>query len=251
MPENDPEIALRVTNVSLSFGGINVLKSVSFCVKRGEFAVLMGPNGCGKTTLLRVVAGVQAQGGGDVAIAPAGGSRSRRDLAMVFQKPLLLPWLSVEDNIRLPLAVNRSAGTPDELSDLLKLAGLEDRRKSTPDQLSGGERQKVAILRALVQDPSVLVLDEPFSALDPVAHTHLQDYLLSIWALRKMTIVFVTHDIEEAAYLGDRVLVLTRKPSVVKDDITIGLPRPRPHADDPGREAIVLGLRRALVGVKS
>jgi NitT/TauT family transport system ATP-binding protein len=248
MPESE-DIALCVRGVSRSFGELRVLNSISFSVCRGEFAVLMGPNGCGKTTLLRIIAGVLQPDDGEVEIPAAGDSGGHGSLAMVFQQPLLLPWLSIEKNITLPLMVNgrkRSAASKD-VTDLLELAGLADRRRDTPEGLSGGEKQKVAILRALVQNPSVLVLDEPFSALDPDAHAHLQEYLLNIWTARATTILFVTHDLEEAAYLGDRVLVLTRKPASVQQDLRVALSRPRPQAEDPERESIVLHLRRALI----
>jgi NitT/TauT family transport system ATP-binding protein len=252
MHQSKENIVLKVDRVCKSFGDLHVLKDVSFAVRRGEFVVLMGSNGCGKTTLLRILGGVLQPDSGAVDVITSGETGKRARFGMIFQRPLLLPWLSIEENVALPCSLNGGhKASTQRLTSLLELAELTDRRKGSPEKLSGGERQKVAILRALMPQPEVLLLDEPFSALDPDAREHLQNYLLNIWAQSSTTIVFVTHDMDEAALLADRIVVLGRRSqgvaASVQDNIPVALPRPRSGCDDESLEGLVLQLRRSLV----
>jgi NitT/TauT family transport system ATP-binding protein len=194
-----------------------VLSDVHLSVPKGEFLTILGPSGCGKSTLLRVVANLLEPLGGQINVlggSPNAARRSRKT-GFVFQDATLLPWRTVLQNIRLPAVVggrqakNLSAERIDAILSLLGLSGLEDRY---PKQLSGGQRQRVAIARALVDEPEILLMDEPFGALDEITRDRLNDELLSIWRETGKTILFVTHSIEEAVYLGQRIMVLGSGP---------------------------------------
>jgi NitT/TauT family transport system ATP-binding protein len=207
------------------------LENVSFALQSGSFLTLLGPSGCGKSTLLRVVADVIAPSAGNVRVlghAPVE-ARRRREIGFVFQDSTLLPWRSAIDNVRLPLQVGggrRSSGgrSPEELLALVGLSGWE---RAMPHELSGGMRQRVAIARALLGDPRILLMDEPFGALDEITRDRLNDELLHVWRETGTTILFVTHSIHEAAYLGQQVLMLAAYPGRVRDIVPIDLPEPR------------------------
>ncbi|NRB05263.1 MAG: ABC transporter ATP-binding protein [Rhodobacteraceae bacterium] len=196
---------------------VTILSDVDLTVPTGEFLTILGPSGCGKSTLLRVIANLLDPLGGQISVlggAPEVARRSRKT-GFVFQDATLLPWRSVLQNIRLPAVVGGHQAQPlsdsrvAEIIDLLGLSGLEDRY---PSQLSGGQRQRVAIARALVDEPDILLMDEPFGALDEITRDRLNDELLSIWRDTGKTILFVTHSIEEAVYLGQRIMVLGANP---------------------------------------
>ena len=213
-------IALRLDHVSRDFDGLPVLQNLSLTIGQGEFVVLVGPSGCGKTTLLNVLSG---------AIAPSSGTVTAQGvLRTVYQQDGLFPWLTVQDNIGLGLrAVSDKAGKARELSELLSLIRLEDFANHYPHQLSGGMRQRVELARALAGKSDILLLDEPFSALDYQTRLRLRRELARLLSLRPRTVVFVTHDIEEAAQLADRVLVLSERPAQVRTELILQTPRPR------------------------
>ena len=196
------------------------LADLAFVIPPGQFACIVGPSGCGKTTLLSIIAGLDRDFDGAVR-RPAGAGR----LGVVFQTPRLMPWLSVRENVRLALdPPPRQEGRAEELLREMQLGALPD---AYPSQLSGGQQRRVALARAFVRDPELLLLDEPFQSLDAPTAQHLRDLLLGLWARRRPTILFVTHDLREALSLGDRVLFLSAGPGRVVFDLPIDLPRPR------------------------
>jgi ABC-type nitrate/sulfonate/bicarbonate transport system ATPase subunit len=206
-----------------------VLKDVSFAVDDGEFLAIVGPSGCGKTTFLRVLDGLAGADGGSIALDGRPIAGPGPDRGFVFQSDSLLPWRTVVDNIGFGLELQRRdrAATRRTVSDLVRLVGLEGFERYYPHQLSGGMRQRVNLARALAIDPGVLLMDEPFAALDAQTRELMQAELLRIWAEAHKTVVFITHQIDEAVYLADRVVVFSARPAVVKATITVDIPRPR------------------------
>jgi NitT/TauT family transport system ATP-binding protein len=229
---------------------IPAIDEVTLEVSNREFLSIVGPSGCGKTTLLKLVAGLIPPSGGEVLIGSERVTGPIRDFGIVFQKPTLLPWRTVLNNVLLPIEMLKlpRAAHVDRARELLAQAGLrgfEDRR---PNELSGGMQQRVALCRALVHDPEILLMDEPFAAVDEFNRERLNDQLLSLWAFAKKTIVFVTHNVVEAVYLSDRVAVLSRRPSRIAGVEDIQLPRPR-RADmrfDPQLLAHARNIQRML-----
>ena len=207
---------------------VQALNDVSLDVHDGEFISIVGPSGCGKSTLLRIIAELESATTGAIRWSREQQSTGR-EIGFVFQEPVLLPWRNVLDNARLPLDVFREprAEANAVVRKLLASVGLAEFEKALPKQLSGGMRQRVAIVRALSYDPPLLLMDEPFGALDLLTRDRLNDDLLAIWARTRKTIVFVTHSVEEAAYLSDRVILMSSRPGVIKREYQITLPRPR------------------------
>ena len=210
---------------------VTALSGIDLDVTRGEFVTLLGPSGCGKSTLLRAVADLVPPSGGDIRIlgGTARAARRRRDIGFVFQDPALLPWRSALANVALPLEVANGAkhkgkATPAELLELVGLKGWEH---AYPHELSGGMRQRVAIARALVSDPQILLMDEPFGALDEITRLDMQGELLRVWQSRRKTVVFVTHSIMESLVLGDRVVVMGGGGIAAIHDVDIERPRSR------------------------
>lgn len=212
---------------------IPALGPLSLGIEPGSFVSLVGPSGCGKSTLLRVIAGLQMPTRGEALLDDACITAPSRRVGVMFQDANLMPWRSVRDNIALPLEL---AGVPrDErytaVERLLLVLGLQDFPLAFPGELSGGMAQRVALGRVLVQAPDVLLLDEPFGALDALTRERISADLLRIWARDKQTVLMVTHDINEAVLLSDRVIVLTPRPGRVARDVTVDLPRPRKLED--------------------
>jgi NitT/TauT family transport system ATP-binding protein len=213
---------------------VTALSDISLDIRDGEFLTLLGPSGCGKSTFLRVVADLITPNGGSMQVLGASPetARLRRDIGFVFQDAALLPWRTALQNVELPLEVARgkadttraSRATPREL---LELVGLKGSENAYPHELSGGMRQRVAIARALVSDPKVLLMDEPFGALDEITRDRLNEELLRVWRDLGMTVLFVTHSIYEAAFLGQRVLMLAANPGRVKEIVPVNLPPDR------------------------
>jgi len=233
---SEAQHAVSLRDVSVVFtaerGKVRALDGINFDVEEGSFLTMIGPSGSGKSTILRVVADLIKPSTGTVQIfgRTAEDARRRRELGFVFQDATLLPWRSVLDNVRLPLEIGRrSRGEPlwSSPEELLALVGLEGRHNSLPHELSGGMRQRVAIARALVCRPRLLLMDEPFGALDEITRDKMNEELLRIWRETKTTIMFVTHSIPEAVYLGQQVLVLSSNPGRVREQLTINLPNPR------------------------
>ena len=213
----------------------------SLKVREGEFCVIVGPSGCGKSTLLKVLAGLVRADGGRASILGEAVGAPRDDIGFVFQSATLLPWLTILDNVLLPLKVQRR---PDRdawtrrATELLQVVGLADFATSYPSELSGGMQQRVGMARALVHDPSLLLMDEPFGALDALTRETMNAELQRIWTLRPKTVLFVTHSISEAVFLADRIVVMSARPGRIVADIPVELPRPRDVATlDSGRFA--------------
>ena len=209
-------------------GELEALGSVTFDVYPQEFVSLVGPSGCGKTTLLKIVAGLLEQSAGEIFVDKEQFD-PRREVGFVFQKSLLLHWRKVLDNVLLPIEIlkmDRSALEPKARS-LLELVGLKGFERSYPKELSGGMQQRVSIARALIHDPKLLLMDEPFGALDALTRERMNLELLRIWQEAKKTVLFVTHGISEAVFLSDRVVVLSARPSRMIKALDIDLPRPR------------------------
>ena len=208
-----------------------VLEDINLEIARGEFLCLIGPSGCGKSTLLRLVGGLIEPTSGEIRIGdltPAE-AQANKAIGFVFQEPSLLPWRTVADNIRLPLEVNRqnNSGNALSVSELLHLVGLDGYADYYPSQVSGGMLQRVALARALVSGGSLLLMDEPFGALDEITRAAMGYELLRIWNTDKKSVVFVTHSISEAVTLSDRVAVMSRRPGRIVEMVEINLPRPR------------------------
>lgn len=221
----------RVTRVFNSRDGdqVTALQDVSLEIGRNEFITLVGPSGCGKSTLLRIVAGLILPTAGRASIGGAEITEPRSETGIVFQAPTLLPWASVLDNVLFPLRMMHriDSTSTDKAMALLKLVGLAGFEGKSPGELSGGMQQRVAICRALVHDPDILLMDEPFGALDALTREEMTMELLRIWSERPKTVLFVTHSITEAVVLADRVVVMSPRPGRIQEIIEIGLPRPR------------------------
>jgi sulfonate transport system ATP-binding protein len=226
---------LALEHISKSFkqnnASVEALSEINLNVGNGVFVSIIGVSGCGKSTLLRIIGGLETEYEGSVLFDGAPVTGPSRNKGFVFQDHRLLPWLTVEENIRFSLPEDlENAG--EIISDSIKLVGLEGFENAYPKQLSGGMSQRVSIARALSNDPKILLLDEPFGSLDAITKIHLQDELLNIWKRKKITMIMVTHDIDEAIYLGNQIAVMTPRPGTIKllQEIDLGEPRKRTGA---------------------
>jgi NitT/TauT family transport system ATP-binding protein len=228
---------IQIVNVEKVFytktGSVKALDGVTTEVRPMEFVSIVGPSGCGKSTLLRIVAGLIPPTKGMVMIDGKKVEQPVDNLGMVFQSPTLLRWRTVTENILLPIEVRKLnkrdyASKAMELIELTGLSGFEDKY---PSQLSGGMQQRVAICRALITDPAILLMDEPFGALDALTREQMNYELLKIWESRRKTVMFVTHSVTEAVFLSDRVVVMSKRPGRIIDDIRVDMPRPRRRND--------------------
>jgi len=207
---------------------VNVLNNVNAEIKAGEFVTLIGPSGCGKSTFLRTVAGLSTADNGRITLDGNEIDKPGYDRGLVFQDPTLFPWLTVYENVAFGLRTRKIfKEKKNDITHFIKLVGLEGFEKSYPHQLSGGMAQRASLARALVNDPKVLLLDEPFGALDAFTRMNMQDELLNIWKERGTTMIMVTHDVDEAIYLSDRIFVMTARPAKIEQVIETGLGRPR------------------------
>lgn len=211
--------------------GTVALEGVSTCIEQGSFVSLVGPSGCGKSTLLRIIAGLIAPSSGTIGWPSTGGVRPD-DIGFVFQDATLMPWARVFENVYLPLKLNGISWKEAEAKIMNALArvGLSDFAQSFPRELSGGMRMRVSIARALVTRPPVLLMDEPFAALDEFTREKLDDDLLALWRAENWTVIFVTHSVYESVYLSERVLVMGARPGRILHDVTIDVPHPRERA---------------------
>ena len=237
---------LEVKDLHHAYGSHNVIDGLSFCVTAGEFVSIVGPSGSGKTTLLRILSGLQPATGGTVTFDDKVVTDVPDSLALVFQdyNRSLFPWLTVGDNVDLPLRKQglSKARRREIIQESLESVGLPGTAEKYPWQLSGGMQQRAAIARALAYQAQVLLMDEPFASVDAQTRMELEDLVLRVWKQYGMTILFVTHDIDESVYLSDRVLVLSISPAAVLDDISIALPRPRDQIETKATSGFV-GLR--------
>ena len=233
MAENN-KVTLTLENVSKSFAKVetdevtHALDNVSVTMESSEFISLVGPSGCGKSTILRLVAGLIVPTLGKVAVNGKEIDGPSPNRGMVFQKPTLFPWLTVEDNIAFSLKVQgKLEGNEDQVKRMIKVIGLEKFKDDYPGQLSGGMAQRVALVRSLINQPEILLLDEPLGALDAFTRMHMQDEILSMWSESKQLALMVTHDVDEAIYMGTRVLVMDANPGRIIADIKIEESYPR------------------------
>ena len=208
---------------------VTALKQISFQTYRREFLCIIGPSGCGKSTLIRILAGLETHSGGEVLLDGRPVNGPGRERGMVFQGYTLFPWLTVRKNVMFGLRMNgvNRAEAGKQADEWLGLIGLQKFADAYPHQLSGGMKQRVAIIRALVNHPRILLMDEPFSALDAQTRARMQSYLLEIWKKVDITVIFITHDLDEAIFLADRILVLSAHPGEVQELIEVPLDRPR------------------------
>jgi sulfonate transport system ATP-binding protein len=229
--------------------GVHALERFSAEIKQGEIVAVIGGSGCGKSTLLRAVAGLEPATSGTVTLDRVAITSPHAKIGIIFQEPRLLPWLSVADNIGFGLSELPAAERRARVARALERVGLADKARAWPRELSGGQAQRVAIARALVPQPEVLLLDEPFSALDAFTRADLQDHLLDLWADTRPTLLLVTHDVDEAVMLADRVLVMRPRPGRLFADIAVNLARPRDRNSqlfDQVKRRVLIALDRSL-----
>lgn len=248
-------LAIDVRNTSMFYSvgkrqEVHALEGVDFQVGNKEFLSLLGPSGCGKSTLLKIIAGLLTQSSGEVEISSLGSDRSSK-VGMVFQSPVLLPWRTVLSNVLLPAEIEgHRAKSLTQAKELLEMAGIHEFAAKYPYQLSGGMQQRVSLVRALMNDPEVLLMDEPFGALDAMTRDQMNLELLRIWQRTNKTVVFVTHSIQEAVFLSDRILMMSPRPGRITREFTVDLPRPRTVEMISHRKFSVLAseIRDALLG---
>ena len=244
-------VTLQLNHVSKSFAKVekegitNALGNIDLTMHDGEFISLVGTSGCGKSTILRLIAGLIPPTMGTLMVNGEEITGPDPSRGMVFQKPTLFPWLTVEKNISFSLRMqNKFKGNEEEVERMLKVIGLEEFRDDYPGQLSGGMAQRVALVRTLINHPKILLLDEPLGALDAFTRMNMQDEILDIWKKRKQLVVMVTHDVDEAIYMGTRVIAMEANPGQIKADIPIELPYPRDRSS-----AEFVGYRNQILGV--
>jgi NitT/TauT family transport system ATP-binding protein len=256
-PNQDFASVIRVKGVNMVYTGrdgreTHALREVNLDIRQGEFISLLGPSGCGKTTLLRIIANLLEPTAGDVSIFGSTPRQARlgRKFGIVFQSPVLYEWRTVRNNIRLPLEIMKvpKAEQNERIDQQLELVGLTKFAHSYPSQLSGGMQQRVGIARALAMKPELLLMDEPFSASDEFTREKLNEDLLRIWKINQKTVIFVTHNISEAVYLSDRVVVMSPHPGRVSSVIEVDLPRPRSQ-ESPEFFSLYTKIRHGFEGV--
>jgi NitT/TauT family transport system ATP-binding protein len=236
-----PEVVC--TSLAKTFeGGTEAVRPTNLIFRAGQTTALVGPSGCGKSTLLRMIAGLETPSAGRIEIggAPPADTLKRAGLSVAFQDPSLLPWRSVRGNIELALNLARRRADGSDIDQLIALVGLEGFGDTRPAELSGGMRQRAAIARALATRPGLLLLDEPFGAVDELTRAQLAQDLPRIWEARGTTTILVTHSVSEAVLLSDRVIVLSPRPAEIVEDIEIDMPRPRPEDAARSDEAMAL-----------
>jgi len=241
---------LTLDRVSKTYpNGVHALEAVSIAVNPGEIVAIVGGSGCGKSTLLRAVSGLDVASSGAVSLDGIDIRAPHEKIGIIFQEPRLLPWLTVADNVGFGLDHLPKAERAARVATALARVGLSDKAGVWPRELSGGQAQRVAIARALVPRPQVLLLDEPFSALDAFTRADLQDHLLDLWADFRPTLILVTHDVDEAVVLADRILVMQPRPGRIFEEIACELPRPRDRqsaAFDFAKRRVLAALDRSL-----
>jgi len=246
---------LILENVGKTYpNGVHALGGVSLDVELGKIVAVIGGSGCGKSTLLRAIGGLDPASQGSIVLDGERITAPHEKIGIIFQEPRLLPWLKVADNVGFGLGDRPRSERAQRVAAALKRVGLSDKAAGWPRELSGGQAQRVAIARALVPRPEVLLLDEPFSALDAFTRADLQDHLLDLWADAKPTLILVTHDVDEAIVLADRVMVMCPRPGRIFDEIGVDLPRPRDRqsaAFDFVKRRVLAALDRSLQRVPS
>ena len=223
-----------VTGLTKKFGDLLVLDNISFHVGDGEFLAIVGPTGCGKTTFLNVLSKLTPATTGNICIDGAEADPRRHNLAFVFQEPSSLPWLTVKENVAFGMRVKRvnSRERETRTQAILDLVGLTSCCNLLPNQISASMEQRVSVARAFATNPDLLLMDEPYGQLDVKLRYYLEDELIRLWQETQRTVIFVTHNIEEAVYLADRILILTNKPTTIRKEVNVNLPRPRHFLDE-------------------
>ena len=235
--DNPNSNVISVRDLSMKYPGrdisVHALQKITFDIRESEFVALVGPSGCGKSTLLKILAGLLRACAGEAFLRGTPIQGPRGDIGVVFQSPVLLPWRNVLENVLLPIDIQRLPGEHyrQQAVELLNLVGLQEFANCYPRELSGGMQQRVAIIRALIHDPAMLLMDEPFGALDAMTREQMNLLLQRIWLTRKKTVLFITHSIPEAAFLADRVLLMSSRPGRIVDAVSVDLPRPRSVED--------------------
>lgn len=230
---------LQIDHLNKTFdtpqGAVQALRSIKLNVRRGEFVTIIGPSGCGKSTLLKIIAGLDTDHDGQVLLDNEQVTKPSIDKGFVFQEHRLFPWLTVERNIAVdwPLRDPEIRRKVDEMISIVRLQGFE---KAYPRELSGGMSQRVAIARALLRKPKVMLLDEPFGALDAFTRSHMQEVLLDIWQQNQTTMILVTHDIDEAVFLANRVVIMDARPGTIRNIVPVDLPYPRKKSSSSFQE---------------
>lgn len=230
---HNPEYKVEVRGLSKNFGELKVLDNISFNIKKGEFICVVGPTGCGKTTFLNLLTRIHQPSAGDLYIDGEPADPRKHNLAFVFQEPSAVPWKTVEQNLRFGLELKKlpEAEIRTRVDNIVKLLGLEQFRHSYPHQLSDSCAQRVIIGRGFAMNPDLLLMDEPYSQMDIKLRFYLEDEVIRLWKELGSTVVFITHNIEEATYLAQRILILSNKPTTVKEEVNVTLPYPRDVAD--------------------
>ena len=227
--EDNRKDKVKVTHLTKKFDDLLVLDDISFTVKEGEFLCIVGPTGCGKTTFLNSLTKLYKPTSGEILINDEPVDLLKHNIAYIFQEYSTMPWLTVEENVGFGLDIKNipKSEAKEKVNEYLQVVGLEKYRKYYPDQLSASMLQRVVIARAFATEPEVLLMDEPYGQLDIELRFRLEDELLKLWERNKTTVIFITHNIEEAVYLGERILVLTNKPTCIKKEIYNNIQRPR------------------------
>lgn len=227
MAENTTKVLVR--NLCKSFGELEVLKDCNFQIEKGEFVCVVGPTGCGKTTFLNLLTCLIEPTSGEILVDGEKADPRKHNLAFVFQEPTAYPWLTVKENLGFSLKMKKHPKSyiQTRVQEIAKLMGLENEMDTYPQQLSSSTEQKVVIGRAFAMNPDLLLMDEPYGQMDIKTRFYLEDEVIRLWEELGSTVLFITHNTEEAVYLADRILVLSQKPASVKEDIKVDLPRPR------------------------
>ena len=247
-------IGVNLHSIGRTFGNVHALQGVDFDISPGSFSVLIGPSGCGKTTLLRMIGGLDSPSEGTLQYFDRSGTEvdaDQRALSYGFQEPRLLPWRSVYDNVALPLVLNRvdEKKQCSMIEDMLERVGLLEARNRLPHELSGGMRMRAAIARALVTQPRLLLLDEPFGALDEITKSRLDDELLNLWQRLDVTVVLVTHSLSEAVYLGERIHILSANPGKLSSTLEVPLSGRTPNTRTSEAFAQYVGEAHRLLAI--
>lgn len=224
---------VEVRNLTKYFGNLHVLDNISFNIRKGEFVCVVGPTGCGKTTFLNLLTRIYMPTKGDLYIDGESADPTKHNLAFVFQEPSAVPWLTVEKNLRFGLEIKRlpKAEIDQRVERIIGLLGLQPFRTRFPHQLSVSTAQRVIIGRAFAMNPDLLLMDEPYGQMDVKLRFYLEDEVIRLWKELGSTVIFITHNIEEAVYLAERILILSNKPATIKSELVVDLPRPRDVSD--------------------
>lgn len=229
----ESEYKVEVENLTKYFGKLHVLDNVSFKVRKGEFVCVVGPTGCGKTTFLNLLTRIYQPTKGDLYIDGESANPKKHNIAFVFQEPSAIPWMTVEKNLRFGMEIKKlpKAEIDERVERIIKLVGLQQFRELYPHQLSVSSEQRIIIGRAFAMNPDILLMDEPYGQMDVKLRFYLEDEVIRLWKELGATVVFITHNIEEAVYVAQRILILSNKPATVKEEVVVDLPHPRDVTD--------------------